>query len=110
MFTSPRGGVLKPTTIDRDLKACGLLVGWAGTTFYKLRHFHASITLQDRQNVVVVSRSLGHSSVSMSWECYAHVMAGWQREVADDFADTMKGVKWPRKRRTNRGRPPADDG
>ena len=37
----------------------------------------------------MVSRHLGHSSVMMTLGIYGHEMAGWQKGVADAFADAM---------------------
>ena len=60
-------------------------------TVRSLRHFHASVALQARQNVVVVSKRLGHSNVSVTSDIYAHSLPGWQRQVAEAFTDAMEG-------------------
>ena len=59
-------------------------------TFHSLRHFHASLSLEQRQNVVVVSRRLGHASVNTTLETYAHCMPGWQPGTVEAFADSME--------------------
>ena len=56
---------------------------------HDLRHFHASVLLQSGQSAVLVSKRLGHSSVSMTLDIYAHLMPGWQREAAEVFAKAM---------------------
>ena len=60
-------------------------------TVRSLRHFHASVALQARQNIVVVSKRLGHSNVSITSDIYAHSLPGWQRQVAEAFAGAMEG-------------------
>jgi integrase len=45
-----------------------------GLRFHDLRHTHASWLLADGIPVVVVSQRLGHASVSMTLNVYAHVM------------------------------------
>lgn len=39
----------------------------------------ASAVLQAEQNVVVLSKRLGHSNVSITTDIYAHALLGWQR-------------------------------
>ena len=80
---------MKVTTIIRDLKTLSRRAGVPEITFHSLRHFHATVALQQRQNVVVVSRRLGHASVTTTLDTYGHVMAGWQKDVAEAFAEAM---------------------
>ena len=54
-----------------------------------LRHFHTSVALQLGQNIVVVSKRLGHSSVSITSDIYAHSLPGWQKHAADSYATAM---------------------
>ena len=61
VFTNARGEYLKLTTIDRTLKSLGKSVGAPNITFHGFRHFHASVALQSHQNVLLISRRLGHS-------------------------------------------------
>ena len=61
VFTSPMGGWVHPKTISRWVVQLGAKVGAQGLTVRSLRHFHASVMLQSGQNVVVVSKRLGHS-------------------------------------------------
>ena len=50
----------------------------------------ASVALQADQNIVVVSKRLGHSNVSITSDIYAHSLPGWQRQAADAFAAAME--------------------
>ena len=50
---------------------------------------HASVLLQNGQNPVLVSKRLGHSTVSMTLDIYGHLLPGWQREAAEVFAKVM---------------------
>ena len=90
VFQARDGGVMKPNNILRDLKKLGWRVGYPDLTFHSLRHFHASVALQQQQNVAVVSRRLGHSNVATTLATYAHMMPGWQRAAADAFAEAME--------------------
>ena len=67
--------------------AAGLEAGHV--KLHDLRHFHASVLLQSGQNPVLVSKRLGHSTVSMTLDIYGHLLPGWQREAAEVFAKAM---------------------
>ena len=99
VFPGRRSRMMSTSHLQRELKRLGELVGSQTITFHSLRHFHATVALQERQNVVVVSQRLGHSSVSMTLDIYGHSIPGWQRETAEAFAramqtdQTSKGIK-----------------
>ena len=65
--------------------------GCEGMSVRSLRHFHASVALQAGQNIVVVSKRLGHANVSVTSDVYAHSLPGWQRQTAEAFAAAMEG-------------------
>ena len=91
VFASADGGWVKPMQLTRAVKQLGARVGRPEMTVRSLRHFHASVALQAGQNIVVVSKRLGHANVSITSDIYAHSLPGWQKEAADAFADAMKG-------------------
>ena len=90
VFPAADGGLMKPTTMTRQLKRLGKLVGAPTVTFHSLRHFHATMLLQQGQNIIVVSKRLGHSSVTVMLNTYGHVLSGWQRDSAEAFARAME--------------------
>jgi integrase len=53
---------------------------------HDLRHTHATLLLKARVPVKVVSERLGHASVMITMQIYAHVMPGMQSEAAATFA------------------------
>ena len=89
VFADGRGGWLNPNKLTRVVSQLGESAGHPGITIRGLRHFHASVSLQTGQNVVVVSKRLGHSSVSITTDIYAHSLPGWQKETAEAFAAAM---------------------
>ena len=50
--------------------------------FHGLRHTCATLLLQARTPVHVVSERLGHATVAMTMEVYAHVLPDMQVEAA----------------------------
>ena len=67
MFPHCDGGLMRVTTIIRDLKRLGERVGVPGITFHSLQHFHASVSLQQHQNVVVVPEGWATPASSLRW-------------------------------------------
>jgi integrase len=53
---------------------------------HDLRHTHATLLLKAGVPVKVVSERLGHATVMITLETYAHVMPGMQAEAAATFA------------------------
>ena len=90
VFADAVGGWLNPMQLTRAVKQLGNRVGQPEMTVRSLRHFHASVTLQMGENIVVVSKRLGHSNVSITSDIYAHSLPGWQKGTAEAFADAMK--------------------
>ena len=78
-----------PNTLRNALDRLAKNAGCPGVTLRSLRHFHATVTLKNRQNIAVVSKRLGHANVSITMDVYAHVLPGWQQEAADAFAEAM---------------------
>ena len=88
----PRNGLegwSHPNTLSHALASLSEKAGCGKITFRSLRHFHASVALKTGQNLVVVSKRLGHKKVSTTIDIYAHVLPGWQRETAEAFARAM---------------------
>lgn len=60
--------------------------------FHDMRHSHASWLLQAGVPVQVVSERLGHTSVKMTLDRYAHLMPGMQERAADVVGEVLFGA------------------
>ena len=58
---------------------------------HDIRHVHATLLLRAGVPVKVVSERLGHATVMITLETYAHVMPGMQSEAAATFARLLQG-------------------
>ena len=88
----PRDGVegwCHPNTLSHALSSLAKKAGCQKITFRSLRHSHATVALQTGQNIVAVSKRLGHKNVSTTLNIYVHALPGWQRETAEAFARAM---------------------
>mgnify|MGYP005814676043 FL=1 len=92
VFTREDGSPIHPdyasTVFDRLVRQSGL----ARITFHGLRHTHATILLAKGLPVKVVSERLGHATVQITLDTYAHVMPGLQSQAVAVFADAMGGL------------------
>ena len=92
VFAGPSGEWIVPEQLSKAVKSLVARVGYPRMTVHSLRHFHASVMLQTGQNIVVVSKRLGHSNVSITSDIYAHALPGWHRQAAAFEQAMEKGV------------------
>ena len=90
VFPNEFGRYLNPMRVTRALARLASLANYSDIRVHDLRHLHASILLQSGMNIVLVSKRLGHSSVSMTLDIYGHLLPGWQKEAATAFAKAMR--------------------
>ena len=64
--------------------------GIRGARLHNLRHFHASVMLQSGASLLLVSKRLGHASIATTGDIYGHLLPGWQKEAANNFAKVME--------------------
>ncbi len=64
-FADDSGDWVHPQRLYKTVRSYGRRVGQDGMSVRSLRHFHASVALQNGQ-IVVVGKRLGHSSVSIT--------------------------------------------
>lgn len=84
VFTNPTGGPLEPITLHRDFKRLLRTAEISTETrFHDLRHTAASLLLAEGVHLRMIMELLGHSSISLTANTYAHVMPAAMRDVAD---------------------------
>lgn len=70
-------------------------VGLPTIRLHSLRHTHATLSLQAGVHVKIVSERLGHSSVVITLDTYAHAIPGLQRDAAEKVAALIPGLVSP---------------
>ena len=89
LFPGPLGEPLNPMALTRVYQSFAKRLGLQGARLHDLRHFHASVMLQNGASLLLVSRRLGHASVATTGDVYGHLMPGAQKEAANAFAKAM---------------------
>ena len=93
VFAGINGEWVTPARLYSTVRRYGRRAGSDGMSMRSLRHFHASVVLQAGQNIVGVSKRLGHTSVSVTSDIYAHSLPGWQKQTVPLPLFTMPSVK-----------------
>jgi integrase len=82
VFAQPNGDPIHP---ERLTKRFGRLVktsGLRGNRLHDLQHARASLLLASGTDISLVSKLLGHSSISVTADTYAHLLEGVGRRAA----------------------------
>ena len=90
LFPGPLGKPLNPMKLTRAFQKLAQKQGITDARLHNLRHFHASVMLQNGASLLLVSKRLGHASVSTTGDIYGHLLPGWQKEAANNFAKAME--------------------
>lgn len=77
MFTREDGAPLRPEYVTRHMQAIAGRAGLPRKRLHDLRHGSASIQLAAGVALAVVSKRLGHSSISITADTYSHRWRGW---------------------------------
>ena len=84
VFVSSRGNFIRPGMVSSAFREVATQLGYK-LTFHATRHAHATICLKGGVAMKTVSERLGHSSIVMTMDLYAHVLEGMDKEAADAF-------------------------
>ncbi|MGH3529522.1 MAG: tyrosine-type recombinase/integrase [Pseudonocardiaceae bacterium] len=94
VFPDPDGRPLHPATISTRFRELITQAGLPPVRLHDLRHGAATLTLATGADLKVVQDLLGHSSITITADTYAHVLPELARETAEAAARIV-----PRKRR-----------
>jgi integrase len=62
--------------------------------FHDLRHTYASIQLELGRSIKYIQKQLGHSSPTVTWNVYAHLMKSVNQQAAQELEENVLGEKW----------------
>ena len=69
------------------LKAAGLPL----IRFHDLRHTYASLLIEQGENIKYIQTQLGHSSPTVTWNVYAHLINEFNPEAVTRLEKTIFG-------------------
>lgn len=83
VFTYEDGRPLRPEFISRSFETLVAQSGLPRMSFHDLRHEHASLLLSGGVDIAVVSKRLGHSTISVTSDLYSHLLSDANRSAAE---------------------------
>lgn len=89
VFSHPTGKPFSPNHISKVFQRIARVEGLEGATLHSLRHTHASMLLDTGANLKDVSTRLGHSSIAITADIYAHPSMERQAEIAARFDEAL---------------------
>lgn len=93
IFTTSRGTPLQSKYVRRRFYALLEKAGVPKIRFHDLRHTAASLMLNSGIPVIIVSKRLGHSSVSVTLDTYGHFIPEMQQGIGDTLDKLISPVK-----------------
>lgn len=82
VFARHDGTPLSPNNLTRQWRAAVKALGLPVVGFHALRHTHASALIAAKEDVVLVSKRLGHGNPSITMTVYAHLFERDDRSAA----------------------------
>lgn len=89
VFTRVDGQCLTPTHVSRRFDTLVRQLGLPRIRLHDLRHTSASLGLAGGESLLQVSRRLGHSSITITADVYAHVPHEEAQQSADRLASRL---------------------
>lgn len=86
VFTYEDGRPLKPQYVTRLFEKLRTKAGLPKMTFHGQQHQQASLQLAAGTDIAVVSKRLGHASVAITSDLYAHLLRSTDHQVANNAA------------------------
>jgi integrase len=91
VFTTATGGPCHPDAVTTDFRQACRAAGAPPIRLHDLRHTHATLLLEAGVPVKVVSERLGHASVMLTLDIYAHVLPAMDADAVARFAAHVHG-------------------
>ncbi len=86
VFTYENGEPLRPPYVSKVFDQIRDEAALPHISFHGLRHEHASLMLSSGADIAVISKRLGHSTLSLTSDTYAHLIASASRRAAENAA------------------------
>lgn len=91
VFTDPVGRPWRPDVVSAAFRSTAARLGLP-VRLHDLRHTAASLMLAQGASLLDVSRALGHSSITITADVYAHVTPDQRRAAADALDRALGGA------------------
>lgn len=90
VFCNEAGQPFNPDYISRQFRVDQTSAKLPAIRFHDLRHGHATQLLELGEDIKIISDRLGHSSINITADTYAHVREKMQRSASTKLGKTLK--------------------
>jgi integrase len=90
VFATSSGEPLEATNVDRAYHKAREDAGLPHRPWHSLRHYAATVLLQEGDSLFAVSKMLGHSAIATTANTYAHLTPAMAQESADRMEAAMR--------------------
>lgn len=91
VFTGDRGEALDPMAVTREFRRLVRDAPVPVIRLHDVRHTHATLLLAAGVPIKTVSERLGHSTITMTMDVYAHVLPAMDRDAAARLERALHG-------------------
>ncbi len=93
VFTTRQGGFVDPGQVWREFQRLLDKLGLPHMRFHDLRHSAATILLAMKVDLKVIQELLGHSSIVITADIYAHLLPSMQRGAMEKLGEAWQEEK-----------------
>ena len=90
VFGTLEDRLLSPDNLSRDWGRARKARKLPDVSFHALRHTHASVLIAAGENILTISRRLGHDKPSVTLDTYGHLMTGSDATAAKAIEEVLK--------------------
>ncbi|MEC6747368.1 site-specific integrase [Marinilactibacillus sp. XAAS-LB27] len=76
--------------VNKSLKNACKRIGITEITFHSLRHTHCSLLIYQGVNIKYISKRLGHSTISITYQVYGHILDELEQRESSKVDDMME--------------------
>lgn len=91
VFTDDLGAPVDPMLVTREFRRLVRAIDVPVIRLHDLRHTHASLLLAQGAPIKLVSDRLGHATISMTMDTYAHLLPAMDEGAIDQFEASIHG-------------------
>ncbi len=93
--------MISKSRVNKKLKTYAEKAGVKPIRVHDLRHSHAAYLIDQDVNIMVISKRLGHSNPSITWNVYGHLYPGREKDTIKEIAQKYQEDKTNKENSTN---------
>ncbi len=94
-FRDDQFGPVRPRALTKMFSSFIESVDVPRITLHGLRHTDATSAIRAGENIVAVSKRLGHAQVSITLDIYTHYIPGDDEDIAENWENRFSGISAP---------------